>query len=354
MPELKRNRKRTFTLQWHVTAHCPNNCTHCYLQNSEGYQSEIEDELNLEQCFNIVDDYYQMITDWGVAGRINFTGGDPLLKEGIIDLIDYAHGKGMIIGILGNGEDLNLEKVLELKKVGVTSYQVSIDGTEEIHDQFRQKGSFQKNLEAIALINQAGIRSVVMSTVSKENIKEFPEMVRTVAEAQADVFDFARLVPIGNGLSLKEEMVGQEEYRSFLLNLLDIYQGLEEEGFMTYFGRKDHLWKLLYQELGMFAPECEDKKTIVTGCGIGINIVVIVANGNVYPCRRMPILLGKTPQENIRSIFIHSQELNKFREVERMEKCSTCDLLQYCRGCPAVAYGFSGSYFNPDPQCWRK
>ncbi len=107
--------------------------------------------------------------------------------------------------------------------------------------------------------------------------------------------------------------------------------------------------------MGLLGALSEDKDTVFRGCPIGIYLLVIVADGVVYPCRRLPVRIGKVPQQSLREIFIKSKELNKMRDIGKMEKCRKCDLLQYCRGCPAVAYGASdGNYFAPDPQCWRE
>lgn len=346
--------RRSFVLQWHVTARCENRCVHCYLQDSEGYRSEIENELSLEDCFRVVDDLYQTTRAWNVGGRIYFTGGDPLLKAGIFDLIAYAHKRGFSLGILGNPEPLNYKTALRLKESGVTRYQVSIDGMEQTHDGFRSEGSFERTLKGIEVLNRMGIPSVVMFTLSKQNAKELILVINLLAKMGVRIFDFARLVPIGSGAQLKEEMLEPEEYRELLLNVLEEYKRLKEEGCDTYFGRKENLWKLLYQQLGLFPPLSEDKKTIFLGCSIGISSLTIIADGTVYPCRRLPIAIGKVPEESLRDIFINSPILNEMREVEKMEKCGRCELLQYCRGCPAVAHAVSGQYFAPDPQCWRE
>lgn len=352
---IKRERlPRFFTIQWHVTAKCPNKCAHCYLQESEGYKSEIKNELSLEKCFKIIDDFSVMTTAWGLQGRINFTGGDPLLKDEMIKLIDYAHDHNILMGILGNPELLDDKTVVCLKDHGVTSYQLSIDGMKETHDRLRRKGSFEKTLEGIRLLNKYNLRSVVMFTLSKENINDLISVINLVAKEKVSIFDFARIVPIGNGVQFKEQQIKPEEYRSLLLRVLEEYRRLKSNGCNTYFGRKDHLWRLLYKELGLLPALSEDRETIFHGCSIGIHFLTIVADGTVYPCRRLPIKIGEVPKQKLRDIFIGSAELNKMRQVERLEKCSKCDLLQYCRGCPAVAYGTSGNYFSADPQCWAR
>ena len=152
---------------------------------------------------------------------------------------------------------------------------------------------------------------------------------------------------------LKEQMLTAREYRELLLKVLEEYRCLREGGCQTYFGRKDHLWRLLYQELGLLKPLPKDKETIYGGCGIGSSILTILADGTVYACRRLPIEIARVPKQSIRDIFINSPEHNKMRQVEKMQKCSKCELKQFCRGCPAVAHAIYGDYMAADPQCWR-
>jgi len=149
-------------------------------------------------------------------------------------------------------------------------------------------------------------------------------------------------------------MLTPQEYRGLLLKVLEEYKCLQENGCRTYFGRKDHLWRLLYQELGLLKPLPKKKETIYNGCGIGSSILTILADGTVYACRRLPVEIGKVPEQSIKEIFINSPEHNKMRQVEKMQKCSNCELMQFCRGCPAVAYATHGDYMASDPQCWKE
>lgn len=346
--------KKKFALQWHITAKCSNSCEHCYLQETEKKRAEIRNELSLRECFEIINDFKKTTKAWDVDGRIYFTGGDPLLKKGFFKLVEYAREKGMEVGILGNPNLLDSQTALMLKEMGVFYYQVSIEGMKETHDRIRGEGSFEETLRAIEALNEAGISSNVMFTVSRENMDELIPTIKLVSKMEVSAFDFARLVPIGKGKQYKDDLIKPLEYRNLLINVLEEYKRQRRKGSKTFFGRKDHLWKLLYQELGLsFLPSREDRM-LLSGCQMGIAGLTVVSDGTVYACRRLPIEVGKVPKEKIRNIFIDSENLNNLRDVEKMEKCSRCYLFSYCRGCPAVAYGLTGSYFSPDPQCWKE
>jgi radical SAM/SPASM domain protein of ACGX system len=328
---------------------------HCYLYDSPTYERELKNELSYKDCCKVVDDFSDTFKNWGMPTWISFTGGDPLLRKDIFDLITYVREKGIGVGILGNPNHLDYETAKRLKDLGISRYQVSIDGLERTHDKLRdRKGLFKDTIRAIHVLEDVGIPSVVMFTLSRENVDELIGVIRTVAKEGASIFDFARIVPIGAGEQLKGRMLTPHEYRKLLLKVLEEYKYLQENGCRTYFGRKDHLWRLLYQELGLLKPLPKDRETIYSGCGIGSSILTILADGTVYACRRLPVEIGRVPQQSIKEIFINSPEHNKMRQVENMQKCSKCELMQFCRGCMAVAYGAYGDYMAPDPQCWKE
>lgn len=348
------DRPQFLTLQWHLTAKCGYRCQHCYVNDPSTYKEELENEMDLDGCFRVVDEFDDTVNDWGVPGRINFTGGDPLLKEGVFDLIERSKSRGITVGILGNPDTLTPETARKLKDLGLYRYQVSIDGMEETHDTLRgKKGAFKEAIDAIHLLNEVGISSVVMFTLSRANAHELLDVIRLADRESVSIFDFARLVPVGRGVHMKDEMLDPLEYHELLLRVLEEYKRLKDSGTRTRYGRKENLWSLLYDELGLGRVSSSDNETIFSGCAMGCSIVTLLADGTVLACRRLPVPIGKVPDQTIREIFISSPEHNRIRRVEDMKKCGRCDLLQYCRGCPAVAYGVHGDYLAEDPQCWK-
>lgn len=119
---------------------------------------------------------------------------DPILHPHFWNLLELMKGYEIPFTILGNPFHLTDEVCLKLKQYGCQKYQLSIDGMRETHDWFRRPGSFDITLEKIGCINRAGIRSVIMTTVSGMNIEEVPDIIDTVVEAGANVFAFARIL----------------------------------------------------------------------------------------------------------------------------------------------------------------
>lgn len=341
--------KPVFTMQWHLTTSCRNYCKHCYMIRNSNM-------LTLKNCKKIVDDFKLLLLRWDCLGRIHLTGGDPLLYPSFFELLDYIRSQmpEVKIGILGNPELLTEKILLRLKKIGIYSYQMSLDGLKNTHDKIRYRGSFEITLKKFKLLKEYGIKTVVMSTVSKLNIEEIPKLVDIIIIKEINLFGFHRFIPIGEGENVKMcSEITPLEYRDFMFKMYSKYEKYKKS--KTLFGRGEPLQILLEQEMGIFQihSEIKNKSLIWGGCSIGCSEICVLEDGSVLACRRMPDIIGKVPQQKLRDIFIKSNKLNVMRRVEEIENCQKCDLIFYCRGCRAAAYTRENNYFSPDPQCWK-
>jgi radical SAM/SPASM domain protein of ACGX system len=238
-----------------------------------------------------------------------------------------------------------------LKEYGCQKYQLSIDGLRETHDWFRKPGSFDCTLEKIECLNRAGIRSVIMTTVSKTNRMEVPGIIDAVVKAGANVFAFSRYVPSGGDL---DASMTPGEYRELLAICDEKFKVYESAGCDTYFNKKDHLWTLYEYETGAFKlPESAEEGMIYGGCNCGNCHITILPTGDIYACRRVAdSRVGNVFEDRLADVWITGME--DYREYSKFSKCAKCELLAYCRGCPAVAKGTNGDFYADDPQCWKE
>lgn len=277
------------------------------------------------------------------------TGGDPILHADFWRLMKLFSEHSIPFTILGNPFHLDDHVCLKLKAYGCKKYQLSIDGLQKTHDWFRKPGSYDCTLDKIVCINRSGIRSVVMTTVSKANLMEIPRIIDVVVKAGVNVFAFSRYVPGGGNLDVN--MTGQEYHA--LLKICDRkFKEYEDSGCQTYFNKKDHLWTLYEYETGDFKiPENIRDGMIYGGCNCGNCHVTILPTGDVYACRRVPdSCVGNIFNDRLADIWVTNMEY--YRKYTNFSKCGKCRLLPFCRGCPAVAKGTSGDFYAPDPQCW--
>lgn len=334
----------TFAVQWHITGQCGNRCKHCYLgKRHKG--------LPFEAMCGIVDSLANMKSDLGCELRIDLTGGDPLLHPGFYGLLEYIGQKipDCNIGILGNPELLDDGVIDDLKSRGVVSYQISVDGLEATHDRIRYSGSFQRSINAIKRLVKKGMDTAVMSTVSLMNIDEIPSVADLAYMLEVTNYGFNRFTPIGNGASIADQAsISPTRYRDFLIEMDRHYE--QHKGGLTHFGANEPLWYLLKYEQGQL--QLANDGLVHDGCPIGVASFIILDDGGVLACRRVPIIIGNILQTDPTNIFIESKALTKLREYDKIKKCGKCNLLRYCRGCRASAYCVTGNYFGPDPQCW--
>ena len=288
---------------------------------------------------------------FGRVPHFYITGGDPILHPYFWELLEVFHAHEIGFSILGNPFHIDDEVCGKLKALGCEKYQVSIDGMRKTHDYFRKPGSFDSALKAIHAINKAGICSVVMSTVSSTNIDEIPDVIDAVVEAEAEVYSFARYCP---SEADRTNGITPERYREFLAECDEKFRYYESQGCMTYFDRKDHLWTLYDYDAGRFTiPNDAEKGRIYGGCNCGNAHLTILPSGDVYACRRVRnSRVGNALTDKLSELWLNDMEA--YREYTKFTKCAKCELLPYCRGCPAVAMGTYGDFYAQDPQCWKE
>lgn len=336
-----------FAFQWHITEACDQRCKHCYIY-ALGSHAKFK-EMNLADMDVVISNIQTFGQKAGRRPYLYITGGDPLLHPLFWTLARKLEKEHIPFAILGNPFHLNDTACRRLKEAGCRKYQLSLDGLEATHDRIRRPGSFRETLEVIPMLRQAGITVAVMATVSKWNCNEIPALIDVAAEHEADIFAFARYCPDANS---RETCCSPEEYRSLLEKCWEKFG--KHKGGNTYFNLKDHLWTLFKYEKGLFNPaDYPDDDTVYDGCNCGNCHLTILSDGAVYACRRMESKVGNALTDDLYDLFT-GKEMDRYRVYENFEKCSKCELLRFCRGCPAVACGYHGNMYAPDPQCWKK
>lgn len=341
--------KQYFSFQWHITDDCDQRCKHCYIFSENNCKKL--DSMNWEQ---MQDTFYNCLDFCEVYHRIPYfyiTGGDPILHPDFWKLLKLMKKHQIAFTILGNPFHLTDEVCQHLKEYGCEKYQLSIDGLRETHDWFRKPGSFDITLEKIGCINRAGIRSVVMTTVSGTNIDEVPGIIDAVVNAGANVHAFARYCPTSEE---KDTNIEPFRYRQLLAECDRKFKEYEAAGCKTYFNKKDHLWILYEYETGAFhIPQNAEVGMIYGGCNCGNCHLTILPNGDIYACRRVQnSKVANVFTDRLADVWISQME--QYRDYTKFEKCSKCELLAFCRGCPAVASGKGGNFYAADPQCWKE
>lgn len=338
-----------FAFQWHITDECDQRCKHCYIF-SEGHPKLIE--MPWTRLVAVLANVRRMCERMQRRPYLYITGGDPILHSRIWDFLELVHSYDIPFTIMGNPFHLTDEVCQRLRALGCRKYQLSIDGMRETHDFFRMPGSFDTTLRSIHTIRRAGMHCAVMTTVSETNRRELPDIIDLVVEHEVDIFAFGRYCPTSEDKSTRASWhIEPEDYRDLLERCWEKFE--QHRDAETTFNLKDHLWTLFLYEKGLFQiPDGLDEDTIYDGCNCGNCHFTISAEGRLMACRRFDSYVG-TVHEELFDVF-HGTRMERYRQHEQFEKCSRCELLRFCRGCPAVAFGYTHDFYAPDPQCWKQ
>lgn len=341
--------KPYFSFQWHITDACDQRCKHCYIFSEDNGKKP--DEMRWEQIQSTLANCLDFCDTFGRQPYFYITGGDPILHPHFWELLAALKARGTPFTILGNPFHLNDGVCRRLRECGCQKYQLSLDGLRKTHDWFRKPGSYDITLEKIACINKAGIRSVIMTTVSGVNIDEVPALIDVAVEHEAGMYAFARYCPTSEE---KDTGISPARYRALLAACDKKFRDYEAAGCKTHFNKKDHLWTLYDYETGAFKiPKAAESGTIYGGCNCGNCHLTILPTGAVFACRRVQnSRVGNALHDRLVDLWLGPVEA--YRQYGRFAKCARCELLAFCRGCPAVASGKSGDFYAPDPQCWKE
>ena len=304
--------------------------------------------MQWESMLAVVKNCLRMADNFGRTPYFYLTGGDPILHRDFWRLLEYFSKLRIAFTIMGNPFHLDPSVCKRLKDYGCVKYQLSLDGLRETHDFIRKPGSFDCTLSRIPMLNAAGITTAIMTTVSELNISDIPRLIDIVVEHKAGIFAFARFCPDNGSLS-----IAPTAYRDLLEKCDARFKKYETAGCETWFNKKDHLWKLYEYENGEFKiPENCDPDLIYEGCNCGNCHLTILPEGQVLACRRVKgSQVGNVFKDSLADLWLN--EMEKFRNYQKFKKCSGCELLAWCRGCPAVASSGNGNFYDPDPQCWK-
>ncbi len=336
-----------FAFQWHITDACDQRCKHCYIFSEDNHLKL--KTMSMADIERTLDSILAMCHRMQRLPYIYLTGGDPILHPRFWNVLELLRQHEIPFTILGNPFHLSDEVCSRLRSYGCDKYQLSIDGLRSTHDKIRRPGSFDETIEKIACIRRAGIKCAIMTTVSGMNIAEIPSIVDLVVEHEVDIFAFARYCPTSFE---KSTHISPAEYRDFLGVMWQKFEQYKDRG--TAFNLKDHLWTLFLYERGLFTiPEGASEDVIYDGCNCANCHLTILPDGNVMACRRMESCVGNVFETPLYEQFV-GERMEEYRQYDRFEKCAKCELLRFCRGCPAVAYGYTHNFYAADPQCWKE
>lgn len=346
-----------FLIVWDFTHKCNLRCKHCYQDASP---EALANELTTEEAKRVIDDF----ANAGVVA-IAFSGGEPLIRKDFFEVASYAKKKDFYVAVATNGTLITREVAQRLKEI-VDYVEISLDGFEKTHDEFRGiPGVWKRTCEGIKNCVAVGLDTCVATTVTKWNLKEIPELIDFVEkELGANRMIFFNFVPTRRGKDIAEQDITPQEREELLKFLysklidpnckLDVFSTAPqysriavefgEGGIATHFTNKKFL--------EMMRGKAKALAEFIGGCGCARLYAALEPNGDIYPCVFLPIKVGNIREKSIKEIWSESPILQKLRDRKSFwGVCGTCKYREICGGCRARAYGYFGDVQAPDPGC---
>jgi radical SAM protein with 4Fe4S-binding SPASM domain len=322
---------------WNLNANstCNLRCRHCFAEGG----SYVNSSLSLKDNLTILG----KLAEHGI-NRISFSGGEPLLYRDLNILIGAAIDKNISIGVLTNGIALSDRRLREFRHLGVEFIQISIDGPELVHDDFRgMAGAFKKSVDAIKRASDFGFRVNIATTITKLNYLSL-DSVLDLTEKLGTEWGIEHFTPIGVGSSISELALSSKERRLALSQLIKL--SVKKQIKIADPTR--------IVEDSAFRAICRIAETygIKSGCSIGVLGFSIAPNGDILPCPRLQYRLGNALTDNINLLWTSHPFLKAMRARDTLKgECAHCSFRDLCGGCRANAYAVKGDPFAEDSSC---
>ncbi|MCK5916798.1 MAG: radical SAM protein [Cocleimonas sp.] len=310
-----------------LTQRCNLACQHCYL-DATTLRDKDDSELSTEEVCHLLDDIAVM--DHG--SLIVLTGGEPLVRRDIEEIIAYGASKQMAMVLGTNGALLTKQRVKTLQQAGLMGAGISLDSLNpDFHDQFRgQKGSWQKTMNGIENCRQAGLSFQLHFSITDGNVDELEDMVEFSRAIEARVLNIFFLVCTGRGESFSN--ISPLRYERALL---DIIKAQEANPDLIIRPRcAPHYKRVAYQ----ISPDSQLNKISGRegdGCIAGIHYARITHDGKVTACPYIDNSVGSIRDDSFRQIWSQAEDFKQLREPTLEGRCGQCEFQQLCGGCRA-------------------
>lgn len=305
---------RKFFLQWHLSEACNLKCLHCYQENHTPVQ------LKYDDLIKILKQYRELLDKLKTTGHINLTGGEPLCSPYFFKILDEfkKDSNKYSFSILTNGTLITEEYAEKIKSYNPEYVQVSLEGGKRMNDYIRGKGVYKKVAQAIKILKKHGIYVSLSFTATKLNYKEFPKVVKFAEKYGVDTIWSDRFIPLSKDND-NDFMMNLEETNEYLKIMEEERQKLKRKHSKTTVA----MYRALqFQMTNDYPYVCTAGKTLLT----------VMENGDLVPCRRMPIFVGNLLEENMYDLYKKSQIIKDLQKDTTPTECRSCEHSKLCAG----------------------
>ena len=357
--------ERPFVAIWETTQACDLACVHCRAC-AQPLRHALE--LSTGEAKRLIDEIAAMEVPVFVL-----TGGDPLKRPDIFELVQYATERKVRISLTPSATPLlTRESILRLKACGLARLAVSLDGpTAAIHDAFRRvPGSYQWTLDAVRWAREIGLPVQINTTITRHNLAMLDDIIALLETLDITLWSVFFLVPTGRGSDI--DLISAEEFEQVFAKLYETSQralfdikSTEAQHYRRYLLQRRTELRRLGQHPGESYPRVPQFMQSSVGPagadGIGraprgINdgkgFVFISHLGEVYPSGFLPLSGGNIRRQSLADIYRNSPLFRRLRDSTNLTgKCGVCEYREICGGSRARSFAMTGDLFAEEPCC---
>lgn len=339
---------------WNVCRHCNLRCPHCY---SSASTRASQYDLSTSEALRLLDDLA------GVGVRIViFSGGEPLLRSDLFDLMARARDLGIEPMLSSNGVLLDGVSARKLANAGTRYVGVSLDGLAAQNDDYRGlQGAFASAVQGLRNAMEAGLRVGIRLTLTRESENQLEPLLAFADRLGVHRFYVSHLLPSGRGLNLTDQDLGPAENRALLQKLFALAERLCETNsslsLITGGNDSDGPFFLQWLEARHGGAASSRARMVLLdrgGNSAGERILAVDANGRVHPDQFwQSAQLGDVRRQRMAEILTHPLRAQlREREKHLRGRCGRCIFKPLCRGSHRErALVQSGDVWAPDPAC---
>ncbi|WP_295917654.1 putative heme d1 biosynthesis radical SAM protein NirJ2 [Anaerovibrio lipolyticus] len=321
-------------VSWNVTNACNMFCDHCYREAG----CKAEEELSTEEAKTLL----EQIARAGFKIMI-FSGGEPLTRPDILELVSYATSLGLRSVFGTNGTLITLEMAQKLKAAGAMGMGISLDSMDKKkHNEFRKfDGAWEGAVQGMRNCRAVGLPFQIHTTVMEWNNHELEAITDFAVAEGAVAHHFFFLVPTGRAKTIEAESLRAEQYEETLTRIMKKQTEVDIE-----------LKPTCAPQFMRIAAQMGVKTRFRRGCLAGTAYCIISPRGKVQPCAYLNMELGDVRETPFDEIWKNNEVLNTLRTLEYKGGCGECEFKKACGGCRArAAYYHDGDYMAEEPWC---
>lgn len=328
-------------VSWNLTRRCNLACGHCYLDAVQR-KSDCADELSTAEALRVVNE----IGDLAPGAMLVLTGGEPLLRRDLDELVQAAAARDLMPVIGSNGTLLDASRASALRDAGAVGVGISLDSiTPAFHDRLRGlDGAWAKALAGMRAAREAGLAVQVQTTLFRENLDDIEAIADCAEEIGALALNLFFLVCTGRGVTQTD--LDGAEYEAALRRIVALQAGREK--LMV----RARCAPYARRMLGLHAGASTDRyASWSSACLAGRSYFRITPEGKVTACPYIPQAAGDLRRQGLRAVWEEAPDFQRLRGEMPGGKCGGCDYRVSCGGCRARALAFTGDLMGEDAKC---